>query len=469
MPLFTPEIDALFLKYPIVKTIIHDIALKKGKALLVGGAVRDFILKRSVKDFDIEVYHFTVDQLESLLKKYGPVSLVGKSFGVLRLHGLDIDWSLPRRDSFGRKPLVSVDPHMSFEDAFRRRDLTMNALGIDVETGELIDPFGGYKDIQKKIVRTPDPTFFSQDPLRFFRVMQIIGRFEMDPDAELTALCKAIDLTGVSKERIAAEYEKLLLKSTHPSRGFRWLASIDRIHELLPELAGTIGVAQNPLWHPEGDVFEHTMQVIDAAAAIVSKYTDEQEKLIVLFAALCHDLGKQTTSVVINGTIKSPEHARAGVPLAKTLLGRMTQKKELISAVKQLVLYHMVPLQFIKSGARPSRYKRLAGIFKVPVTFALLIDLARADHRGRNKEGKVPLITSDEGIELFAQRVAEYNLMREPEMAVLQGKDIIDCVSPGPEMGKILKRAYEIQLTKNIHDKELLKKIVLKDQYLKKD
>lgn len=469
MSLFNPEIDALFFTYPIVKTIVQEIALKRGRALLVGGAVRDFILKRSVKDFDIEVYHLTVDQLESLLKEYGPVSLVGKSFGVLRLHGLDIDWSLPRRDSFGRKPIVSVDPDMNFEDAFRRRDITINAMGIDLQNGELIDPFGGFKDIQQKILRATDSAFFCQDPLRFFRIMQSIGRFEMDPDTELNRLCRDIDLTDISKERIAAEYEKLLLKSKKPSRGFRWLVSIDRMHELLPELAGTIGVEQNSLWHPEGDVFEHTMQVVDAAADIVSKYANEDEKLILLFAALCHDLGKQTTSILINGTIKSPDHARAGVPLAKTLLSRMTQKKELIASVKQLVLYHMVPLQFIKSGAKPSRYKRLARIFKSPVTFGLLIDLARADHRGRNKIGSVPLITPDEGIELFAQRVGEYNIMHEPEAPLLKGKDIIDHVAPGPEMGKVLKRAYEIQLTKSIHDKELLKKIVLKGRYSIKD
>src|SRR5579863_783593 len=158
MKLVGPQSEKI---YEIVKVI----AQHKGRALLVGGAVRDMVMGRSVKDLDVEVYGLSETQLEQLLKQFGPVSLVGKAFGVLRIHSLDVDWSLPRADSPGRKPTVVIDPFMSVEFAARRRDLTMNAMALDLMTGELIDPCNGMRDIKNKILRTPDPSFFIQDPL----------------------------------------------------------------------------------------------------------------------------------------------------------------------------------------------------------------------------------------------------------------------------------------------------------------
>ena len=179
---------------------------------------------------------------------------------MFRLHGLDVDWSLPRADSSGRKPQVYIDPFMSFKEAFRRRDLTINAMGIDILSGELIDPFGGRSDLDDKLLRTPDVRLFIQDPLRFFRVMQFISRFEMIPDDKLIDVCKTMDISNISRERIEVEFEKMLLQSHLPSRGIRWIQVIDRLSEVLPELFATVGIQQNPEWHTEGDVFEHTMQ-----------------------------------------------------------------------------------------------------------------------------------------------------------------------------------------------------------------
>ncbi|MGB8367197.1 MAG: hypothetical protein WCD44_02455, partial [Candidatus Babeliales bacterium] len=161
--------------YLLVRTITQAIHAKKGRSLLVGGAVRDLFLGLQTKDLDIEVYGLSAKQLELLLRDFGPISLVGKIFGVFRVHGLDVDWSLPRLDSTGRKPEVRIDPFLPFKDAFRRRDLTINAMGIDIISSELIDPFNGLNDLRKKLLRTPDPQFFIQDPLRFYRVMQFIA------------------------------------------------------------------------------------------------------------------------------------------------------------------------------------------------------------------------------------------------------------------------------------------------------
>lgn len=458
-PNIQKTLESVLKKYPQVHEIVQAIGKAGGRVLLVGGAVRDLLLGITIKDLDIEVHGLTLEQLESLLKNFGPVSLVGKVFGVLRLHGLDIDWSVPRTDAPGRKPKVHIDPAMSIQQAFARRDLTMNAMGIDLITYELIDPFNGYKDLQQNILRAPDPQLFIEDPLRFYRVMQFMSRFEMMPDATLTDICKTMDLSGVSTERIESEFEKLLLKSKRPSLGIRWLKDIGRLQEILPELAATIGIQQDPKWHPEGDVFEHTMQTIDSAARFV--YDDNQTKLIVLYAALCHDLGKATTTQKIEGMWKSLEHERAGIPLTQELLERITRKNDIINAVSLLVKYHMVPSQLVDSDASLASYKRLAIKLAPHATLQLLADLTLADKQGRNPRSHEPLHVSDSSIEIFLRKAEEAQVRQNIEQPILHGRDLLDLVPPGPVMGKLLKEAYQIQLEEGIKDKEELKKRVI--------
>ncbi len=443
----------------IVKKIVEEIDKNGGRVLLVGGAVRDLLLGLQTKDLDIEVHSLTIDQLHQILKQFGEVSLVGKAFGVLRLHGLDIDWSLPRADSAGRHPKVIIDPHMSITDAFKRRDLTINAMGIDLKTHELIDPWGGQEDIKKGILRAPDATLFVEDPLRLFRVMQFIGRFNMQPDKQLNQICVTMSLKGISVERIESEFDKLLLKSKRPSLGIRWLLEIGRLHEIFPELAATIGVQQEFDWHPEGDVFEHSMQSIDAAAAL--SYDSDQEKLIALYATLCHDLGKVTTTEKIDGRWRSFGHEDAGVPLAKSMLKRLTRRIELIDAVAKLVKHHMDPGQFIENGAKAPAYKRLARKLAPEVTIQLLAQVALADKRGRNPSSSVPLTTDVPEIKEFLKNAEHLAVVYKPEDPVLLGRDLAGIIEPGPKMGALLKRAYEIQIDEGIKDKqELLKRIL---------
>jgi tRNA nucleotidyltransferase (CCA-adding enzyme) len=453
------KLDHVMDDYPLVRTIVDAVHAQGGRTLLVGGAVRDLMLGLDVKDLDIEVHGLTMDQLEQVLRKHGPVSLVGKSFGVLHVHGLDVDWSIPRTDSAGRKPQVELDPFMNIENAFRRRDLTINAMGIDLVTHELIDPFGGEQDLRDRILRPPDEHLFIEDPLRFFRVMQFIGRFNMWPTAELNAICMAMDITQVSVERIETEFEKLLLKSERPSRGIRWLHHITRLHEILPELAATSGVPQEKKWHPEGDVFEHLMQAVDAAAMITCP--DATTQLILMYAALCHDLGKATTTRQIDGVWRSLEHAQAGAQLAKRLLARITNHQQLIEAVCKLVRYHLEPMQFIESGARPAAYKRLAAKLASQTTIRLLADLALADQRGRNGSGHEPLRIDVPEIDQFRERAQAAAVFHHIEKPILMGRDIINEVEPGVEMGKLLHQAYQMQLEEEITDKEALKRRVL--------
>lgn len=455
-------LDAIQEQYPIVGQICSEIIGHGGRVLLVGGAVRDALLGIPIKDIDFEVHGMAFDALAALLGRFGTVSLIGKSFGVLRHLGTDIDWAVPRSDAPGRKPVVKLDPHMAMEKAFARRDLTINAMGIDMQTRKLIDPFGGKKDLEEKRLRAPDPQFFKEDPLRLFRVMQFISRFEMTPDEPLNELCSRMDIREVSKERIEKEFAKMLLKSKRPSRGIRWLYAIGRLSEILPELAATVGIKQEADYHPEGDVFEHTMQTLDAAAAI--ECVNEEARLILLYAALCHDLGKVTTTQETEDeTITSYQHAEAGYECTKIMLRRMSTNKNLIDAAATLVNYHMAPLQFVENKAKPSAYKRLA-LKLDPYPLSLLADLAMADKRGRNPKGHTPLKGSYADINIFRKRAEEAQVLMHMEPRILHGADIQDIVAPGPQMGLLLKRAYQIQLDEGITDKAELKKRIVAEQ-----
>jgi len=456
---FQKSLEKILKKYPLVKKIVKQIDKEGGQTLLVGGAVRDLLLGLPVKDLDIEVHHVSLNKLEKILKEFGPVSKVGKIFGVLRLHGLDVDWSVPRTDTSGRKPKVTIDPFMGIKKAFARRDLTINAMGIDLITHELIDPFGGWKDLKKGVLKATDAKFFVEDPLRFFRVMQFVGRFGMKPSKKLNDICKAMDISKVSRERIETEFEKLLLKSPKPSLGIVWLDAIGRLEDVLPELAATKGIKQEKKWHPEGDVFEHSMQSLDAAAAL--EYNNEQEKLAMLYAALCHDLGKVTTTEKIDGVIKSLGHEIDSEKFAKKLLRRITRNRELTKKVSKLVRYHMHPLQFVDGGAKHSAYKRLAIKLAPEINLQLLGKLSLIDRRGRNAKKGKPLKKNFKDIDEFLKKAKKAKVLEKLEAPVLQGKDLLKDIDPGPEMGRLLKQAYQIQLDEGIKDKKQLKKRVL--------
>lgn len=444
---------------PRFAAIIQAIDVAGGTPFLVGGAVRDLLIGVPFKDIDCEVHHLSLDQLQEVLAAHGEVDLVGKAFGVLRVHGLDIDWSVPRKDNVGRKPTVALDSSMALEQAFMRRDLTMNAMGINLVNDALVDPFDGWRDIQLKQLRAPSLELFVQDPLRLFRVMQFIGRFNMMPDESLDTVCRTMDIAGLSRERIDAEFEKLMLKSRRPSLGIRWLDRIGRLNEILPELAATKGIRQDASWHPEGDVFEHTMQSIDAAAA--QEYESSTIKLMVIYAALCHDLGKISTTEMIEGKIISYGHAQAGVPLARSMMKRITTKKDLIDAVAIMVAHHMEPLQFVAQGASSAAYKRLAKKLFPLVTLEMLAQLALADKQGRNPHGHEPLSAPIEGIEEFKRIATSLNIIYRPEEPILHGRDLIDVIKPGKLLGDALDYAYKIQLDESIHSKELLRERVL--------
>lgn len=211
----------------LVTDLARAVRERGGRALLVGGGVRDALLGRPLVDWDIEVYGLPEDTLREVLAPIGKVDLVGKAFGVFKVSRgkLVLDVSIPRRDSkvgAGHKGIaVQGDPTMSIPEAARRRDLTINAILADPLTGEVIDPYGGAADVQRRVLRAVDRDTFLEDPLRALRVVQFAGRLEFDVDPSLIALCREAALDELPAERVQGEWLKLLLKGKRPSAGLR--------------------------------------------------------------------------------------------------------------------------------------------------------------------------------------------------------------------------------------------------------
>jgi tRNA nucleotidyltransferase (CCA-adding enzyme) len=458
-----------------IRPILDEIIQNGGVPYAVGGCVRDFVLEKEIKDIDIEVHNISIEDLEKCLKKFGGVSLVGKKFGVLLIAHLDVDWSLPRKDSKGRKPKVEIDPQMTIKDACRRRDLTMNAMAIDlrdkddgkVTTWKIVDPFNGLSDIKEKKLRLVDENLFLEDPLRFFRVMQFISRFEMTPDEKLNEVCKKMSFadaeTGneLARERIFEEIKKLLLRSKRPSLGFRWLKDINRLDEIFPELGALVSTQQRKDYHPEGNVFEHTMQSLDASA-VINEYESEEEKVKIMFGVLCHDMGKPK---VTDKDLHARQHDVAGVAIAKTFLKRLTNNKDLMNSVCKIVRYHSMPGLLLRQKAGLKAYKRLAVKLSPEIDMSMLGIVAHADMCGRNPNGSEPLgkgFFAEENIDEFKSKIIEAAIEHAPEKPILLGKHLLDEVKSGPELGRLVKKAYEIQIEENIKDVEELKRRVLK-------
>ena len=447
-----------------------------GRAVVVGGFVRDRLLGARTKDVDVEVFGLGVERFEGLLANFGKVHAVGRAFGVFRVAGMDADFSLPRRDSKrgpGHRGFdVAPDPALEFAEAARRRDLTVNSMGLDPLTGEVLDPHGGRRDLERGVLRATDPAHFSEDPLRGLRVAQFAARLEMPPDGELVALCRALDLDELSGERVFDEFRKLLLRAAKPSIGFAVLEDTGLLR-FFPELDALRGVPQDPEWHPEGDVWVHTLMVLDAAASLragaatrdsdpnrtvpavppepaaPSTQRDTAEKtcedLALMFGALCHDLGKPATTQHVDGRIRSRRHDVGGVIPTRALLQRMRAPRALVDQVAALVEHHLAPALFIRNGATAKGYRRLARkLERDGVSIELLVRVARADHLGRTTEDALAGRFDAGDAFLAAARTCQVE-RTAPRDAVL-GRHLIERgMQPGPDFAPILERCRDIQ------------------------
>src|SRR5437764_1644067 len=298
----------------IVLKLAEAIRDAEGRALLVGGCVRDELMRRQPKDWDVEIYGVDPSRVREILDRFGEVNVVGEAFTVYKI-GAHLDISLPRRErKTGRGHrafIVEGDPAMTVEDATLRRDFTINAILEDPLTGEVIDPFRGREDLAAQILRAVSAKAFSEDSLRVLRAAQFAARFEFDIDEQTADLCRSIDLSDLPAERIWGEMEKLLLRARRPAIGVDWLRKLGAIDQLFPELKALIEVPQDPEWHPEGDVFVHTCLVVDRARSLVDDL-DYPRQVTVMLAALCHDFGKPATTAFVDGRIRSRDHEDAG-------------------------------------------------------------------------------------------------------------------------------------------------------------
>lgn len=420
-----------------VREIARRVRDAGGRALLVGGCVRDRLFGGSPKDFDFEVYGLSPERLKATLAQAFALDLVGASFGVLKIKGHAIDVALPRRETklgLGHRAFeMTCDPNLSLEEASARRDFTVNAIYRDPLTDEILDPWDGRADLAQRRLRHVSP-HFAEDPLRVLRGMQFIARFGLRPAQETIRLCRTMTPEGLAPERLMGEWSKLLVQGTWISHGLAFLRSVNWVFHY-PELKRTIGCRQDPEWHPEGDVWNHTLDCLDRFARRRDAERDpEDEALLVGLAVLCHDFGKPSCTRYdpAKRRIRSLGHDEAGVAPATSFLRRLTREERLLRDVPELVRLHMRPYAMWRAQSSDAAIRRLA---TQVCSIEALVRVAAADNTG--EEACQWLLSA-------AHRLAVSDAAPKP---LVQGRDLIARgLRPGPRFGEILKRAYEAQL-----------------------
>ncbi|MBE6365618.1 MAG: HD domain-containing protein [Lentisphaerae bacterium] len=431
-----------------VKEIAHAIARAGGRTMLAGGCVRDSILNIPVKDFDLEVYRMDSRSLLDTLKNICEVDAVGMSFGVLKVKHFDIDIALPRKENKSgaghRGFIVEVSPEMDFADAASRRDFTINAIMQDAITGEIIDPWHGQKDLQNRVLRHVSPAF-TEDPLRVLRGMQFIARFDLTADNETVQLCSTLSQDELPIERLSAEWEKLLLKGINISAGLNFLRDCRWIR-YYPALEALTACPQDPRWHPEGSVWNHTLKVTDAAAAMRDGSPDD---LILMLAALCHDFGKPACTVIqSDGRITSCGHDTFLEP-AEKFISSIWRRKDLPEKVLPLIAHHMHPWQLVENDASDKAFRKLA--LQTGNT-GLLAKIARADVMGIDGS-KENLARQLHNIELFSQRCHALAIADAAPKPLILGRHLLQYgMKPGKDFKPLLDACFEAQLSGEFAD-----------------
>jgi len=480
---------------------------EKTRAYIVGGSVRDSILSAKtgidfkMKDFDIEVYGTNFEELISALKtNYINVSEVGKSFGVIKvkIDGIDepVDIALPRIDTKsleeqnskrGRGIISESDPNLDLVAAVKRRDLTINSLLYDPLKKQIIDPFGGWFDLMNGIIKVTDPETFQEDPLRVLRLAQFASRFGFKIDESSKELCKKLVIDGgmenISAERIKDEIDKLLIKGHKPSIGFRFLQEIGYLEKIMPEVSILESIPQEPDYHPEGDVFTHTMQVVDAMSEIIRrestlKISDFDLRRALMLGALFHDLGKATKTIIDEtGRIRSHGHEEAGVPIAENIIRRIYKNESQSTKInyEDLILFlvaeHMSPLLLHKESLNGTNMNKAIRRFmhkcsQKKVSIDQISWIVEADKRGRNSEDKktpLPLESKPELVEalkwFYTTSISSSEDIAERSKSLIEVPDFLNelnkigiSIRGGPWI-KIILRCVELDFV----DQEILR------------
>ena len=441
------------------KRIAEAVKDKGGKTYYVGGFVRDHLMGIDTKDIDIEVHGIFPSQLEEILDTVGERLSMGESFGIYSIKGYPIDIAMPRKEKqkgTGHKDFdIFVDPFVGERNAALRRDFTINALMQNVLTGEILDFFGGREDLHNKIIRHVNNDTFAEDALRVLRAAQFAARFNFTVADETVRLCRDIKLSSLPKERIMGEKQKALLKADKPSVFFETLRQMNRLDEWFKELKDLIDVPQNPKYHAEGDVWTHTMMVLDEAAAYRARVSNP---LAFMLSALTHDMGKAVCTETVDGEIRSYLHEIKGVPIAKEFLCRLTNTTETIRYALNLTELHMRPNML---AANNSSVKATNKMFDCAMDPEALTFIAMADEKGRiSQKGEA------DNEAFFNERLSIYNeYMKRPYG---MGRDLIEAgLTPDASFSKYLQYAHKLRLS-GVRKEEALKQTLAYAREIKK-
>ena len=434
----------------ISKELARLVSDHGGRAYYVGGFVRDRLLGKKNKDIDIEVHGITSEELEKILDGLGRRIELGKSFGVYGLSGYSIDIAMPRKEvltgSGHRDFKIDVDPFLGTQKAAMRRDFNVNAIMQDILTGELIDHFGGEKDLRAGMLRHVNDNAFGEDPLRVLRGAQFAARFNFTIAPETIELCKKIDLSSLSCERVFDELKKALLKAEAPSLFFENLRLMNQLTVWFCEVERLIGVPQHSVYHKEGDVWTHTMLVLDEAAKLRNHAS---KPLYFMLSALVHDFGKITATEFKKGNYHAYSHENKGLPLVKKFLQKITNEKELHSYVINMTMLHMKPNVLARDNSSVKATNRMFDASKAPEDLILLSEC--------DAGGKIPQNPYEKTREFLKGRLMLYReYMSRPYVT---GKDLIKMgINPGEKFSELLDYAHELRLT-GIEKKDVLSQI----------
>lgn len=402
----------------------------------VGGCVRDKLMGNKCDDIDICLVNTkSIEQVEHILSRFTQqfVKEVGKAFPVwiITIDGQKYDVALARTEKkVGdyRTEFLCNTENVTIEDDLKRRDLTINSIAENILTGEMVDPFNGINHIKHCILHHTSEAF-SEDSLRVLRTARFISRFiEFEPTQELLDICRKLEPTDISPERVGKELMKTFEQAVKPSLFFTFLFSVNWLRYYFKELEDLVYIRQSPIYHPEGSAFTHTMHCLD-----VTKQGDWFTRAVML----CHDLGKSTTTIVHDdGKITSVGHEEASVAMTDSLLKRIHfTDHRTIGQIKMLVRLHMITTITISEKVVRRTLRKL---MECHLSYEQLVEVCRCDKSGRPP---LPAHTPDIGQER-AKELIKTGVM----IPVVTGKTLIaEGFTNYLEFGAIIEKALELQ------------------------
>lgn len=433
----------------MIEKIVEEIIKQGGDPYFVGGYVRDALMGVECDDIDVEVFNMSMLMLEFILAGFGKVDAVGKEFGVLKFKDGkdDYDFAIPRRENrIGASHTdfdTECDPSMTIEEASSRRDYTINSIYKDFD-GIYYDPNCGRTHLSTRELH-PVSNKFLEDPLRILRGMQFAARFKMHATESTKDFGEELvpEFDSISKDRVWHEWYKWATLCASPSCGLRFLQDCEWL-SLFPELNRLEFTSQDPEWHPEGNVWTHTKFVCNAANRQCEQFDiTGEDKAVIMFAALLHDIGKPDTTIQEDGRIRSPNHANVGVPIAEQFLHSINCPHYLIDRILPLVKYHMVLI-----GVDPTpKFVRRMVVKLGKAEMSDLIILMQADKEGRPPLDPTPSLNLIKMMNIYEKLMEDGTIENGKIKPIVQGRDLIELgVKSGPNIGAVLKELFSLQL-----------------------